>query len=99
MVEYDSAAIYIQSSTALCDKIEKIDLIITALEETALSSAANDNIEEYWLDDGQSKIKTRYKGTDEIFKSIYAFEKMRQIYVNRLNGRVVRMVDSRSLRR
>ena len=64
MVEYDSASIYIQSSPALCDKIAKIDLIITALEDTALSSAANDNIEEYWLDDGQSKIKTTYKGTD-----------------------------------
>lgn len=99
MVEYDSAAIYIQSSTDLCDKIAKIDLIIAALEDTALSSAANDNIEEYWLDDGQSKIKTKYKGTDEIFKSIYSFEKMRQIYVNRLNGRVVRMVSSQVLRR
>ena len=99
MVIYDSAAIYIQSSTALCEKIAKIDSIIAALEDTALSSAANDNIEEYWLDDGQSKIKTTYKGTDEVFKSIHAFEKMRQIYVNRLNGFVVRMVDSRSLRK
>jgi len=99
MVIYDNAAIYIQNSTALCDKIAKIDAIIEALEATALSSAANDNIEEYWLDDGQSKIKTTYKGTDEVFKSIISFEKMRQIYVNRLNGRVVRMVDSRSLRR
>ena len=99
MVAYDSASIYIQSSTTLCEKIEKIDAIISALEDTALQSAANDNIDEYWLDDGQSKIKTSYKGTDQIFKSIIAFERMRQIYVNRLNGFVVRMVDSRSLRR
>ena len=99
MVVYDSASIYIQSSTTLCEKIEKIDAIIAALEDTALQSAGNDNIEEYWLDDGQSKIKTSYKGTDQIFKSIIAFERMRQIYVNRLNGFVVRMVDSRSLRR
>tara|TARA_R110002012_G_scaffold93731_3_gene227407 strand:+ start:4508 stop:4807 length:300 start_codon:yes stop_codon:yes gene_type:complete len=99
MVVYDSASIYIQSSTTLCEKIEKIDAIISALEDTALQSAANDNIDEYWLDDGQSKIKTSYKGTDQIFKSIIAFERMRQIYVNRLNGFVVRMVDSRSLRR
>lgn len=83
----------------MCEKIEKIDAIISALEDTALQSAANDNIDEYWLDDGQSKIKTSYKGTDQIFKSIIAFERMRQIYVNRLNGFVVRMVDSRSLRR
>ena len=83
----------------MCEKIEKIDAIIAALEDTALQSAGNDNIEEYWLDDGQSKIKTSYKGTDQIFKSIIAFERMRQIYVNRLNGFVVRMVDSRSLRR
>ena len=99
MVVYDSAQVYIESSTNLCDKIEKIDAIIAALETTALKAASNDNIEEYWLDDGQSKIKTVYKGADEVMKSIVAFERMRQIYVNRLNGRVVRMVDSKSFRR
>lgn len=98
MVIYNSAAIFIESSASLCDKIEKIDLVIAALETTALNSAANDHITEYQLDDGQTKIKTIYKGTDQILKSIDAFEKMKTRYINKLNGHSFRMVDSKSLR-
>ena len=97
MVIYDSAAIFIQKATTLRDKIIKIDAIIVALEDTALKSAVKDHIEEYWLDDGQSKIKTVYKGTDAVLESIKSFEKLRQMYVNRLNGRQVRLVDGKSL--
>jgi len=99
MVVYDSASIYIEGATSLCDKITRIDTIIDALMTTALKAAANENIEEYWLDDGQSKIKTIYRGTAQIMESIKSFETIKQLYVNRLNGRVVRMVDSKSLRR
>jgi hypothetical protein len=99
MVVYDSASIYIEGATSLCDKISRIDTIIDALMTTALNAAANDNIEEYWLDDGQSKIKTIYRGTGQIMESIKSFETIKQLYVNRLNGRVVRLVDSKSLRR
>lgn len=99
MVIYDSASIYIEGATSLCDKIARIDTIIDALMTTALQSAANENIEEYWLDDGQSKIKTIYRGTAQIMESIKSFETIKQLYVNRLNGRVVRLVDSKSLRR
>ena len=97
MVIYDSAAIFIQKATTLRDKIIKIDAIIVALEDTALKSAVKDHIKEYWLDDGQSKIKTVYKGTDAVLESIKSFEKLRQMYVNRLNGRQVRLVDGKSL--
>lgn len=99
MVVYDSAYIYINSATTLCDKIDKIDSIITALEDTALKSAANDDITEYNLDDGQTKIKTVYKGTDAVLKSINSFIKLKQYYVNQLNGRHVRLVDGKSMRR
>lgn len=98
MVTYDSAAIFIRTAVDNKAKIEKIDLIISALEDTAAESALNDDIEEYWLDDGQSKIKTVYKGTEAVLKSIMDFEKLRQMYVNRLNGRQVRLVDGKSLR-
>ena len=95
-VTYDSAAIFIQTATCLKDKIAKMDAIIEALEATALTAAANDNIEEYQLNDGQIVIKTIYRGVDAIFKSIWAFEKLRQQYVNRLNGRMVRLVDRKN---
>src|SRR3990167_65447 len=98
MVQYDSAQIYIDSATTLREKIVKIDLIIIALETTALKAASTDEISEYWLDDGQTKIKTVYKGADSVLKSIMAFESIKQMYINRLNGRVMRLVDSKNLK-
>lgn len=95
-VTYDSADIFIQSATTLEAKIAKIDAIITALEDVALTAAGNDNISEYELNDGQVKIKTAYRGAAAVLKSIMDFEKIRQMYVNRLNGRVVRMVDGKN---
>lgn len=96
MVTYDSANIYIQCATTLEGKIARIDAIITALEDTALKAAANDNISEYSLNDGQTIIRTVYKGADAVLNSIMAFEKIKQMYVNRLNGRVFRLVDGKN---
>ncbi len=99
MVEYSSASLYIESATSLCDKIAKIDTVLDALLNTVLEAAETDNITEYQLDDGQTKIKAIYKGADAVLRSISALERVKQIYVNRLNGHSVRMIDSRNLRR
>ncbi len=96
MVVFDSSAIYIDCATTLREKIARIDAVITALETTALKSAATGNLSEYWLDDGQTKIKTVYRSPAEVERSITAFEKIRQRYINQLNGRVVRLVDGKS---
>lgn len=98
MVIYDSAYIYVDSCTSIKEKIVRLDAIITALEDTALKSAANDDIKEVNLDDGQTKIRTEYKGTDAVLKSIEGFIKLKNYYVNKLNGRVTRLVDSKSFR-
>ena len=99
MVVYDSAGIYVDSKQKICDKIAAIDQIIEALEATALRSAGKDDIEEYWLDDGQTKIKTVYKGTDEVLKSIQSFIKLKEYYINKLNGRAFRLVDYKVINR
>jgi hypothetical protein len=96
MVYYDSASKYIDCASDLRDKITRIETIISALEDTALKAAANDNITEYSLNDGQTIIRTVYKGADAVLNSIMAFEKIRQMYINRLNGRVMRLVDSKN---
>lgn len=99
MVEYSSASLYIESATSLRDKIDKIDAVLDALLSSVLEAAETDNITEYQLDDGQTKIKAIYKGADAVLRSISALERVRQIYVNGLNGRCFRLVDSRNLRR
>lgn len=96
MVVFDSSAIYIDCASTLVEKIARINAVITALETTALKAAETGNFNEYWLDDGQTKIKTVYRNPADIERSITAFEKIRQRYINQLNGRVVRLVDGKS---
>ena len=61
MVIYDSADIYINGATCLRDKITRIDAIIVALEDAALKGAAQGNISDYSLNDGQTQIRTGYR--------------------------------------
>jgi hypothetical protein len=96
MTVYDSASIYIDSRTTLRAKITAIDAIIAALEVSALKAAEGESIEEYWLDDGQTKIKTIRRTSQEIAKSILSFEQIKQRYVNTLNGRVFRLIDGKN---
>ena len=99
MVIYNSAAIYIDSATTLQEKITKIDAIITALEDTALKAASTGDITEYTLDDGQTKINTIYRGAADVERAITSFERIRQRYINQLNGRIVRLVDGKNFNR
>jgi peptidyl-tRNA hydrolase len=96
MTVYDSAEIYLESRKDAKDKIKAIDAIIDALLLTAVKAAAGENITEYWLDDGQTKIKTIRRSSKEIEASIQAYQKLKQYYINQLNGRVMRMVDSKN---
>lgn len=96
MAIYDSADIYIGTASDTADRIVKIDQVINALLQAATTSAANANISEYSLDDGQTKIKTVYKDVAQIFASINAFEKLKQMYINQLNGRHMRLVDGKN---
>jgi hypothetical protein len=96
MIEFDSAAIYVQSATTLRDKIARYDAVITALETSVLSASEKAAVSEYWLDDGQVKIKSIYRNPNEVAASIKAFMAIREIYVNKLNGRHIRLVDSKN---
>lgn len=84
---------YIESATTLKAKIEKIDTLITALEDAAIRAAAGEEIKEYLLDDGQTRIRSIARSAEEISRSIIGWESVKQIYVNRLNSRVSRAVD------
>lgn len=99
MVYYDSADIYIESATTIRAKITRINTVITALESSALKAAAQGNISEYSLDDGQTKIRTVYRNPEEVAASINAFEVIKQRYINKLTPRMVRLVDSKNFKR
>jgi hypothetical protein len=96
MIIYDSAAIYIEKASDLKDKIARYDAIINALELATIKAAETGNITEYSLDDGQTKIKTTYRDATQIAQSIMAFIRLKQMAVNDLNGRKMRLVDAKN---
>jgi len=98
MVTYNSEIDYIQSATTLTERLARVRAIQLQLEATLLKSALNDNITEYSLDNGQSKMKTIYRGTEAITRGLTALDVIEQRILNQLNGRVVRLVDEKNFR-
>lgn len=96
MIIYDSAAIYLDSTTTLQDRIVRLDAVIDALITLSLKAAETANFDEYQLNDGQTVIRTKYRDVMQISNSIAAFEREKQRCVNKLNGRMVRLVDSKN---
>lgn len=98
MVTYDTAQMYVQSKTTLEEKLAAVEAIMDSLLLMAADSAGSSNYSEYYLDDGQTKISTKYRSVMDVQAGIFAFERLRQMYLNRLNGRVLRLVDSKNFR-
>lgn len=80
---------YIESATGLLDRLDKICLIIAALEDRLIIIAGGDTmeVEEYTIDDGQTKIQTKYKSFTELTSAIKNFTTIKEILLNKLNGR------------
>lgn len=100
-VYFDTTGRYIESCTTLQQKITAIDNIILILigQLSTPASSGSDNISEYQLNDGQTIIREVYRGTKGITDALNALEIQKQMYVNRLNGRVHRAVDTKNFRR
>ncbi len=96
METYDSEYAYISSCDSYQEKIDRINAIITALEDTALKAAGKGYIDEYELDDGQTKIRVSYRSPSAIYTAINNYEKLKQMYVNRCIGRVIVLRDANS---
>ncbi len=99
MIIYTRADVYITSKKTLKDQLAAIDNIISVLMATAATAAVDENLTEYILDDGQTKIQCNYRGIESIVKSIQSLEKLKNFYSNQLNGRMIRLVDSKNLTR
>lgn len=101
MVIYESNADYIDSATSIKEKIQRCDQVIMQLMTIAAKAIETDHILEYSLDDGQTKIQTKYKGADNVAKSILAYENLRERYKMMLNNqgrRKMRLVDEINFR-
>ena len=83
MATYETVYDFYACSEDHVTRIEKIDAIITALEDASLKLAANADVEEYLLDDGQTRIRTTYRDPNKLAKVINAFEGIRNKLINR----------------
>jgi uncharacterized membrane protein len=90
--------IYIDSATTLEERINRIDSIIDALllrqVEAGVSNSAT---ESYSIDDGQVKISTQYRNPAQIAAAIHGYEKIKQKYLNQLNGRSIVLRPARGM--
>lgn len=87
---------YIDSRTTLAAKIAAIDNIINTLISTAANAAVNEDVTEYWLNDGQTQIKTIYRSMTQVEASIQKFIRLKNIYVNQYTGRVNILMDRKN---
>lgn len=94
---FESETLFINSAKNMEEKIVKIDLIIAALLDLSINVAGKEDVSEYSLDDGQTKIRTAFRGISSIVKAIDDYEKIRQRCFNGLNGRVMQLRDSKSV--
>jgi len=99
MIQYIKIDANFESCTSIKAKIAKVDIIISSLMDTALKSVMNGDTVEYTLDTGQTKINKVFSTTQSVTKAIKDYEAIRTMYVNKLNSRVVRLVDSKNFNR
>lgn len=96
MIEFSNSGLYIESQTSIEAKIVAIDAIITSLLSAAASSAGTSHLSEYSLNDGQVLIKSSLRGSTAIMQAIKDFEALKIFYMNKINPRVVRLVDEKN---
>lgn len=91
--------VYIDSATTLLERIARIDAIIDALLlQMSNVGTSHSDLASYSLNDGQTTISTQYTTPELITNAINGFERMRERYLNKLNGRGMILRDVRGLK-
>lgn len=96
-IYYDNEALYVLSKTDAAAKIVAIDACIDALLTSVLVAAGKGAVSEYFLNDGQTVMKTVYRSPEAVIRSVELLRKLRQQYINDINPRQVRLVSANNL--
>lgn len=90
---------YLSSKRSIQDKINALDTLINAmiLRTTQGVNEEGVTIDQYMMDNGQTKIQTSYRSVDSILKGINALDLIKTRYENQLSGRCVVLRDVRGL--
>lgn len=82
---YEDPNVYIEDASELKLKIERIDIILNGLYDALQNSLTKTHLLEYQIDDGQSRIRTAYRSVADMEKGILGFEKLKVVFISRLN--------------
>lgn len=88
MAEYTIKS-YVESCTTVRAKITAIDVLIDAMMLKMVDIIDTSEAVSYRLDDGQMNINTEFRSVEDAQKGVLSLEKLKQMYINRLNGRTV----------
>lgn len=86
--QFVSISEYLGSKTSIRARISAIEALIDAIILKLADTVGNADITEYQMDDGQMKVRTAYRSPQDATKGIEVLEKLKQMYLNQLNGRV-----------
>jgi len=79
-------------------RIDKINLLITSLLDTAMKSVSRGDKIEYSIDTGQSKERVVFSSLESVTKAIENYERIKQMYQGQLHGNSFTNIDSKNLR-
>lgn len=91
-LEYMTITQYIECKSALIGKIATYDLLIISMEKAVLEATISGQYAEYEMDDGQMKVRARFRSVDQMISGLQGIRKIRQDYINQYNGRGTRLV-------
>ncbi len=91
--------VYISSSSCNLERLRRYDTIIDNLEKRLLEASVGQNslVDEYQMNDGQMVVRTKYKTIQQIKDGLQAIIYLRQLFVNRCQGRKISLRDVRSV--
>lgn len=97
-VYVDKAAwVKVRTKEKSLERIAAIELIIDELMLAAAESALKGDLKEFNIDDGQTKEKVIFENVAGITASINSLMKLQDLLMSRVNGQVIRLVDSNAL--
>ena len=88
--KYYTISEYIDSAVNTAQRIQLIDELIDKMLLSQLEALDGKDVTvaEYQMNDGQAFVRTRYRSSADLEADIASLEKLKQTYINRLNGRV-----------
>lgn len=83
---------FVECKSKVIGKIATYDLLIESMEQTLMAGIQSGHLLQWELDDGQMKVRSQYRNVKDLTDAMNGLIKLRQYYINKANGRSIRLV-------